>query len=156
MTLAYRKRSYYYRRSKTISTRYGKILRSRKNTQRQKEQSETTKEKSPCLHELRAENTHTLNLNSNQNTPRKCMETLSDLTSCEPWEKLRRAMFMPAFTISCSLGTARDAGPEKERERQTQRARERQIQRERETDTKRERATQRVIVGKRGRARERW
>lgn len=33
-------------------------------------------------------------------------------TSWEPWEKLRRAMFIPAFTISWSLGMDRDAGPE--------------------------------------------
>lgn len=33
-------------------------------------------------------------------------------TSCEPWEKFRRAIFIPALTISWSLGTDRDAGPE--------------------------------------------
>lgn len=41
--------------------------------------------------------------------------TCTALTSCEPWEKFRRAIFIPALTISWSLGTDRDAGPERNR-----------------------------------------
>lgn len=33
------------------------------------------------------------------------------ITSCEPCEKLSRAMFIPALIISCSVCTERDAGP---------------------------------------------
>lgn len=35
-------------------------------------------------------------------------------TSCEPCEKFRRAIFIPALIISCSLWIDRDAGPERE------------------------------------------